>query len=254
MVHKLTEEEQKEYERLQKLERFWKLIWKLLPKHVEDRLEEFREKLKESVEVSNWIKEFRKLWKEGIERTSDEHKEKIISAAENIKVDVEVDSDGSRLIKFKLWDKTYKILDPMIENHTDDEYSYSVGQSYGFKTEVCLWWMMWDNVDEWRNKKLKEYLKEKQREWLHIPKIEEMEGLLSELWGEADLSFKQDQIAMLMYLTGMAWWYWLSMWDDKRSWSEDTRSRITCSNKYREISWINDTDTISANLLMMSCN
>ena len=114
--------------------------------------------------------------------------------------------------------------------------------------------MMWDNVDEWRNKKLKEYVKEKQREWLHIPKIEEMEGLLSELWGEADLSFKQDQIAMLMYLSGMAWWYWLSMWADKRSWSEDTRSRITCSNKYREISWINDTDTISANLLMMSCN
>ena len=62
------------------------------------------------------------MWKEKISNISDESEEKIIEAADNIPVKVEVDSDGSRLIEFKLRGKTCKILDPRLEDHTDDEY------------------------------------------------------------------------------------------------------------------------------------
>jgi hypothetical protein len=39
------------------------------------------------------LKEYREKWKEKIENISDESKEKIIKAAENIEVKVNVDSD-----------------------------------------------------------------------------------------------------------------------------------------------------------------
>ena len=40
MLDKLTEQEQKEYEKLQWLERFWKLTWKVLPESEKRKLEE----------------------------------------------------------------------------------------------------------------------------------------------------------------------------------------------------------------------
>ena len=93
--------------------------------------------------------------------------------------------------------------------------------------------MVWDNVNEWKNEKLKEYVKKKEREWLHIPKIEEMKDLLGELWKQSDLTDQKDQIAMLMYLTGIYWDYWLSMWDDEKSWSENSRSILDCVDDIR---------------------
>jgi hypothetical protein len=145
---------------------------------------------------------------------------------------VNVDSDWSRLIEFKLRGKTCKILDPRLEDHTDDEYRRPVNYSSitGVDRDyVKLWWMVWDNVNEWKNEKLKVYVKKKESEWLHIPKIEEMKDLLGELWKQSDLTDQNDQIAMLMYLTGIYWDYWLSMWDYERSWSEDSRSVLHCS-------------------------
>jgi hypothetical protein len=36
-------------------------------------------------------------------------------------------------------------------------------------------------VNDWKNQKLKEYVKERQSEKFHIPKIEEVRSLLNEL-------------------------------------------------------------------------
>ena len=251
MLDKLTEQEQKEYEKLQWLERFWKLTWKVLPESAKRKLEEYRRRLSESIQ-GGWIvdkewtwevfdipeelKEYREKWKEKIKNISDESKEKIIKAAENIEVKVNVDSDWSRLIEFKLRGKTCKILDPRLEDHTDDEYRVHFKSSSITEIErdyVKLWWMKWDNVDEWENEKLKAYVKKKEREWLHIPKIEEMKDLLGELWKQSDLTDQKDQIAMLMYLTGIYWDYWLSMWDDEKSWSENSRSILRCNGDRR---------------------
>ena len=237
-----TEQEQKEYEKLQWLERFWKLTWKVLPESAKRKLEEYRRRLNESIQ-GGWIvekewtwevfdipeelKEYREKWKEKIENISDESKEKIIKAAENIEVKVDVDSDWSRLVEFKLRGKTCKILDPRLEDHTDDEYRGNCEYTCVTRDEVKLWWMKWDNVDEWENEKLKAYVKKKESEWLHIPKIEEMEDLLGELWKQSDLTDQKDQIAMLMYLTGIYWDYWLSME------TENSRSGLCCTADYR---------------------
>ena len=85
-------------------------------------------------------------------------------------------------------------------------------------------------MGEWE---IKRVCKKKEREWLHIPKIEEMKTLLRELWKQANLSEERDQIAMLMYLTGIYWYYWLSMWDDEKSWSEHWRSKLYCNDDTR---------------------
>jgi len=165
------------------------------------------------------LKIFREIWQEKVESILDSSKEKIIKAAKKIPVKMEIDSDGSRLVEFKLWKKTYKILNPRLRAHSDDKYYYN--PRYNSITmcddNVCAGWMRWDDVDKWDNQKLKEYVKEKQSQWLHIPKIEEMKQLLDELWEKAWLHWEPDKIAMFWYLTGLDWWYWLSMWDNEKS-------------------------------------
>ena len=41
--------------------------------------------------------------------------------------------------------------------------------------------------------------------------------MLDELWKEAWITKENEKIAMLSYLTGMNWDYWLSMWDASSS-------------------------------------
>lgn len=166
----------------------------------------------ENPEIPDDLKNYRKAWENAMFSISEENKEKIIKTVDKISVKIDEDLDGSRLVEFKLGDKMYKILDPKLENHTDGEYRHRV--SYNSITEVNrdavkFNWMRWDNVDDWENQKLKEYVKEKQGEWLHIPEIWEMWDLLEELWKKAGLDSRGDQIAMLMYLSGMDWTYWL---------------------------------------------
>lgn len=212
--------------------------------------------LLKTLEVPQKLKDFREKWEEWINDIDNASKEKIIKAVENIPVKVETESDGSRLIEFKLWNKTYKILDPRLENHTDDKYRYT--PDYNSITHinhdyVRLWWMRWDDVENWENKKLKEYVKEKQWEWLHIAKIEEMKAILNELWKEANLKDVSDKIAMLMYLTWMDWWYRLSMWDHEYSNSQaDSRSVLECNGDYRNF-YFDILGSNYASLCMIAC-
>ena len=187
----------------------------------------------ENVEIPDDLKNYREARKEKIKYVTGENKERIIKAVDKIPVKVKRDSDGSRLIEFKFGEKTYKILDPRLENHTDDRYKHHTNYDVVTKLDsddVKLWWMRWDAIESWKNEKLKEYVKQKETEWLHIPKIEEMRDLLWKLWNSANLHNEDDQVAMFMYLTGMFWWYWLSMWDSKKSGRLYIRSFLTCNN------------------------
>ena len=182
----------------------------------------------------------------------DETKNKIIEVTNRIAPKIKIETDWSRMIEIKIWWKEYKILDVNAETHTDDEYGYSKRYVWMKKYEVRVWWMMWDNVDNWENEKLKEYVKEEERKWFHIPKIEEMMDLLNELWEEAGIKRESDQIVMLMYLTGMYGFYWLSMWDDKKSDSQaNLRSMLWCNDDYPEFD-NNWTVYTSATLLMIA--
>ena len=137
-INGLTEEEQQEYIRLRNIEAMWKGMWKELSEKQKQRLEELKGKLWEILlstdedqksadkeqsateavrEIPEELKTYREAWKQGItcfdieeNLEKQEIKEKIIEAADKIPVKIEVDSDGSRLIEFKLWKKTYKNL------------------------------------------------------------------------------------------------------------------------------------------------
>ena len=223
----------------------------------EKREQEEREKVEEEEgktgEVPEEIKDFRKKWEWRID-LDEEKKNKIIEATNRIAPKIKIEPDWSRRIEMKIWRKEYKILDVNIETHTDDKYGISYSYSWTNKDEVMLWWMRWDNVDNWKNQKLKEYVKEKQREKFHIPKIEEVNSILNELWEEVGIIKERDKIAMLIYLTGMYGDYWLSMWDDKRSDSQaNSRSILWCKNNIFDLTCFNGDDQF-ASLFMIACD
>lgn len=217
-------------------------------------------------ELPQELKNYRQEWEKHIRNISWFSKTRIETAAKLIPLTAERQSDWSMLIEFTLWKKKYKILNPNLSNHSDDLYKRPVKLHYQSewpiwitnKDVVILESMMWDNVDKWKNQKLKSYVKQKQKEWLHIPKVEEMRALLWELWNIAWLTKLSDQIAMLMYLTGMRWEYWLSMWyADKSRSKDDYRSMICCEDWmedwYRSY-WTAESPTIDASLCMMAVN
>lgn len=227
-----------------------------------------KNEVSEALNIPQELKDYRKAWKERI-NLSDAKKEEIIKAVEQIPVNVEIDGDWSKLIEFKLWGKLYKILNPKLDKYTDGKYRYNYWYLYGdwksgtdtierIDTDyVILWWMWRDDADIWNNQKLKEYVKQKEWEWLYIPKIEEMKDLLMKLWEKVGMSGQNrvdEQIAMLMYLTGMNWWYWLTMWNDKRSGSIVSRTFLSCiKTGYRSFWASYDKDNMCANLCMISC-
>ena len=193
--------------------------------------------ISEALDIPQELKDYRGAWKEKIHWIDDKTKEKIIKATKKIPVKVEKDGDWSRLIEFKLWSKKYKILDPKLKTHSDDKYHHNPNYNSISQIDdiVTFEWMRWDNVDKWENQKLKEYVKKKQWEGLHIAKIEEIKKILKKIWKKASLSNEKDEIAMLMYLTGMDWWYWLSMWDSEHSICQTARSRLDCRDNNREL-------------------
>ena len=83
-------------------------IWAAMQEAKEKRLQREKE---EKERILEEMKNYREAWREKIEGISYVNKEKIIKATKKIPVKIEKDSDGSRLIEFKLWDKTYKIVD-----------------------------------------------------------------------------------------------------------------------------------------------
>lgn len=206
----------------------------------------------ENWEIPQDLKDYRQAWQEKIKNIISDVKEKITKAAEKIKVNVETEDDWSRLIEFELWWKKWKILDSKLNSHTNQGADYVHHADYYDsitnikKDYVRFRWMKWDNVDNWKNKELANYVKEKQWEWLHIPSENEMKKLLAELGKEINSDELSYQVAMLMYLTGMDWRYWLSMRDSS------ARSALVCGDANRVFS-CNDNGNHNASLCMIAC-
>lgn len=176
----------------------------------------------EALDIPLELKFYRKTWKEKIHWIDDKTKEKIIKVAKRIPIKIETDSDWSRLIKFKLWNKMYKILDPELKNHLDHGGFSYVDYFDTVRVEPLFHGCVFqDDGEKWENKKLGKYVKEKQWQWLHIPKWKEMREILQKIGETANLDNIWDQIAMLMYLTGMDGSYWLG-------WDRDDRCELQC--------------------------
>ena len=231
----------------------------------EEEAKNLKTEVVKSKEIPQELKNYRKSWEQNMTHIDEITEDKIKNAVDKIPLKVSVDKDGSRLIEFTLWNKTYKILDPNLVNHTDNSYKSHINYNSLKKDwiEVAFWWMIWDKVDSWQNQKLKAYVKQKQTEWLHIPKIEEMNQLLNELWQKAWLVKQDDKIAMLMYLTGMYGCYSLgTMWldwyymqgqsaDDKKIGTPNSRYSLKCDVRER---WCEMKSLVSSgNLCMISC-
>ena len=222
---------------------------------VQELVNEKNGEISETLDIPQELRYFRELWKEKF-MIDDETKEKIVKATEKIPINIETDKDWSKLIEFKLWSKTYRILDPKLESHTDDEYRKHVNQDSITKINqdyVKLWWMNRSNIHYWQNKKLKEYIMWKEEKWLHIANLEDLEKLLNDLILFANIGGKKNGIAMLMYLTGMDWWYWLEKDYNKRV-EDDERPRFVLNCHIANCSFSKFTaDNCGANVCMISC-
>jgi hypothetical protein len=224
--------------------------------------------ISEVLDIPQDLRDYREKWAQKINLIDWVKKGNIIKVLDKIPIVVKDDADGSRLMEFKIWNKKYKILDPNLENYSDDDYkTYYIDNNS--KTEkndgwitgkikccVELWWMEWDNIEERRNQKLKEYVRQKQTEWFHIAKAIEIEDLLNKLGNMANIDNERDQIAMLMYLTWMDWTYWLSEGKNWLYWGKiKTRDNISF-HPYAHKRWIWRGDPISLDskcLFLFSC-
>ena len=162
-------------------------------------------------------------------RVNDDVKEKIVEAAKKMDIKHEIDEIGNRLITIKIGDDLYKFLNFKVERYSDNKYKYfNCGND-----NVMLWWMIWDNPKDWDNKKLAKFVMRNQKDWMDIPTIEDIKDLLHKLWDLAWLDEESDKIAMFMYLTGIEWRYYLSMWDENKSWSKTSRSMYRAHIEFR---------------------
>lgn len=167
-------------------------------------------KNKDSTENVDWIngteilKKSRAEWKEKISGISNESKKNIIKASKKIPLKLTIENNWNRLIEFKLWDKLYKFYDFNIWlNQYQEEYK-----------EFCKnkRWNPDDDDDFWPNRTYSE-IQKNEREWFQYPDITKINELLEELWKNAKLSNKSEELWMFMYLTWMSWEYILLDYD-----------------------------------------
>ena len=269
----VTEKEREQYEKLKKCKI---LFWELTPKAQEmyDKLEakirmadgEIAENDAENDrewdaendgefevgEIPQELADFREKRKEDIDLDEDK-KKAIIEAVDKIPHKATIELDSSRLLEFELWWKKYKCLDVNLKAHSDSEYLTSNEYNRQKNDEVKLWWMMWDDTSERKNRELAEYVEEQRNNRdMDIPRIEFQRDLINKLWETAGLTGESDKIAMWMYLTWNYWDYRLSMWDNKKSGSQGSRSNLVCSGCNRYFSYdVNDGN--DASLCLIAC-
>jgi len=159
---------------------------------------------------------FRRRWKEKITYNNDknnEYQKKMTDALDKIFVKIKIDN-WNRIIEFKLWHKSYKLL--VVEDlnkHSDSEY-------------LSWWklhekWMIWHNPDNWKNKKLAEYIKEQEKKWFIIPTwdcMRDMAKKLTKLIGN-DTDNQNTHIGHLMYLIWLEWDYRIDDFEKCSNWA-----------------------------------
>ena len=262
----VTEKERKQYEKLKKMKI---LFWELIPEaqKMYDKLEakirmadggmaendaendgEF-----EAGEIPQELKDFREKWEEKIDLDEDK-KKAIIEAVDKIPHKATIESDWSRLLEFELWWKKYKCLDVNLKAHSDSKYLTSKEYNRQKNDEVTLWWMMWDDTSERENRELAAYVEEQRNNRdMDIPRIEFQRDLINKLWETAGLTEESDKIAMWMNFTWNYWYYRLSMWDNKKSGSQDSRSILECYDNYRNFYYLSN-DRSHASLCLIACS
>ena len=200
----------------------------------------------QNLNLPQGIIDFRQSFMKNKYHYHEETVKKILQVVEKINHKIEIDGDGNKLCTINLWNEEYKILEPNVQNHTDEKYGHYTTSDYTsiqkFKRiEVDLDWMRWDNPD-WRlNRKLAEYVKEKESELFKIP-WNEFDILLSELGELSGFEKTEDRLLLLMYLVWMDGNYWLSM-----DWKY--RDKLRC-----EIPMFrSNVGNVSASLLLMKC-
>lgn len=226
-------------------------------KAVWTELDEIDKKSFETSKVPVRLQSYRRNWLNWITNISQRSKNKIHKVAGNISHKVELCDDWSILSTIKIGDKTYKIIDVDLKAHTNKRYLYphplipnNPQTVYDYKrASVMLWWMLWDDIKNWKNEILREYALEQEKKWFKMVNVDEMRKFLKELWKKAKLSKEEDTMALLMYLTGMENIYWLCM---QSNWDPTTRDQIFLGKKTRAFtSWHSEYSW--AGFFMMAC-
>ena len=199
------------------------------PENKEEENDDEIEEMGNFTENMEYLSKYQQSWINNVKRVNDDVKEKIVDAAKKIDIKHEIDEIGNRLITIKIGDDLYKFLNFKVERYSDNKYKYfNCGND-----NVMLWWMIWDNPKDWDNKKLAKFVMRNQKDWMDIPTIEDIKDLLHKLWDLAWLDEESDKIAVFMYLTGIEWRYYLSMWDENKSWSKTSRSMYRAHIEFR---------------------
>lgn len=180
-----------------------------------------------------YLENYRKSWIDNIYWISDKSKSMIISKSKTIPLEIDIDNYDGKLIKFKIWYKTYKIFEPNWAKHLDDQFIKNSKRNLITNKERD--YIDYDGIRKmqsaireeiWVYENLRKYVFRKERELsMYMPNEDDIKDLLWELWKHADLRNESDQIAMLMYLTWMEWCYW--------TW---TKNILNCHNDDRNIS------------------
>lgn len=185
------------------------------------------------------LSEYRSLWKQKIRWVSPETKEKIIKAAENIKCEVKTLENWARDIHLQFWKHWWTNLYfteyPLNSSNVLWKYAKKGANpiTWWYSTNVNLAWIEWPNPDDWEDYKIKEYLNYENK----IPTIEWIRSVFNILWNFVGLHEEREQIALMMYLTGMEWIYWLWEWEVEELFSSKEyswhRTFIVCDPNVR---------------------
>jgi hypothetical protein len=184
------------------------------------------------------LSEYRSLWEQEIRWVSPENKEKIIKAWENIKCEVRTLDSWARDIHLRFW--KYGWTDiwfteyPLNSSNVLGEYLQKEANpiTWWYSDNINLAWIEWPNPDYWEDYKVKKYLGNND-----IPTIEWVRSVLNILGNFVGLHEERDQIALIMYLTGMEWTYWLWEWEVEDLFSSEKytwyRAFIVCNPEVR---------------------
>ena len=182
------------------------------------------------------LSEYRSLREQRIRWVSPESKEKIKNAAENIKCEVELYDNWARRVHLKFWKHwctdlyfteylldSEKVLGEYMEKEPDSI-------TWGESINVNLAWIEWPDPDNWEDYKVRNYYQRRT-----MPTNEWMRSVLNILWNYAGLHEERDQIALMMYLTGMEWKYWLAEGEsvDLLSFSSEEGKRLHLREDHR---------------------
>lgn len=134
-------------------------------------------------------------------------KKRIIETSKKIPMEVNK-VDWNTVFEISLWWKKYSIMDVNLNRHAgayvEKRPLYKQHKRHG----EIEWHEINANLNE-KNLEFDEYLKSQEEKWFFMPSEDLIRSILWRLWEKANLDNESDEIAMLMYLIGIEWEYWL---------------------------------------------